>query len=178
MYRQINPARRLTEDLKLPLISKDEIKELLFDNLGCQDREWSKKLGGMAFEILYWSMEKVLAAGLSLIVDVDFSNPAAASERLAILGTKCPFRLLRITLVTNGTVLFERFQHRSTSGERHPGHVDHTNFEEFKPMLLKGRREVADIGGENLEIDTTDFQNLPYRRVLSSIREKMPNGLN
>ena len=56
--------------------------------------------------------------------------------------------------------MFERFQKRSESGERHPGHVDTQNYEEFKESLLKGKYYPLGIGGEIIEVDTTDFSSI------------------
>jgi adenylate kinase family enzyme len=39
-------GRELSSQLRLPLISKDTIKEALFDELGFGDLEWSARLGG------------------------------------------------------------------------------------------------------------------------------------
>ena len=38
-------ATLLSKKLKIPLISKDTIKEILFDSIGIQDRNFSKLLG-------------------------------------------------------------------------------------------------------------------------------------
>jgi predicted kinase len=38
-------GRKLAEELALPFISKDDIKELLFDGLGWEDRAKLKKWG-------------------------------------------------------------------------------------------------------------------------------------
>ena len=50
-------AEYLARELCLPLISKDGIKEILFDTLGWHDREWSKKLGHASFELssTFWN---------------------------------------------------------------------------------------------------------------------------
>jgi predicted kinase len=45
--------------LGLPLISKDVIKEALFDSLGEGDREWSRRLGAVA----KWVLAQPFAAG-------------------------------------------------------------------------------------------------------------------
>ena len=56
-------ARRLAADLGLPLMSKDTIKETLFEVLGVPDRAGSKRLGGASMELLYTFIEAQLAAG-------------------------------------------------------------------------------------------------------------------
>jgi adenylate kinase family enzyme len=48
-------SRALSKALTLPLLSKDAIKESLFDVLGVRDREWSLQLGAAANNVL-WSL--------------------------------------------------------------------------------------------------------------------------
>ena len=43
-------GRKLSQELSLPLLSRDDIKESLFDNLGWRDHAWSEKLGGVSYE--------------------------------------------------------------------------------------------------------------------------------
>src|SRR5215218_2816190 len=73
-------AQRLAADLSLPFISKDRIKEILFDTLGWSDREWSRKLGAATMELLYSYMETELAAGRSFVVECNF-RPEQATAR-------------------------------------------------------------------------------------------------
>ncbi len=70
-------------------------------------------------------------------------------------------------------MLFQRFQKRSESGERHPGHVDNLNYEEFQTTLLKGGYDILDIEGTVLEIDTTDFEKINYQSLSSSIAKSL-----
>ena len=46
-------AERLSEDLSIPLIAKDTIKEQLFNSLGWSDRAWSRKIGGASYDLGY-----------------------------------------------------------------------------------------------------------------------------
>ena len=46
-------ARRLGQMLSLPVMTKDTIKETLFEHLGWSDRAWSRRLGGASMEVLY-----------------------------------------------------------------------------------------------------------------------------
>ena len=48
-------SRALSKALMLPLLSKDAIKEILFDQLGVKDREWPLQLGAAANSVL-WSL--------------------------------------------------------------------------------------------------------------------------
>lgn len=60
-------SRALSKALTLPLLSKDAIKESLFDVLGVKDREWSLQLGAAANNVL-WSLLSQCPAGA--IVDM------------------------------------------------------------------------------------------------------------
>jgi hypothetical protein len=114
-------------------------------------------------------MESLLLAGRSFIVESNF-KPEFENEKFLELKKKYDFQPLQIFCKTDGEVLFERFKARSESGERHPGHVDHLNHEEFKETLLKGRLESLDIGGKVLNVDTTDFGTIEYDKLFSEIK--------
>ena len=71
-------ARFLSEQLNLPLVTKDDIKERLFESLGWSDREWSRKVGAATYSILVYIVEQQLRAGGSLIIESNF-NPESDS---------------------------------------------------------------------------------------------------
>jgi hypothetical protein len=48
-----------------------------------------------------------------------------------------------------------------------------TNFAEFGPTLLKGRRETIALPGQVVEVDATDFGQVPYERILATIQEAL-----
>jgi hypothetical protein len=74
-------------------------------------------------------------------------------------------------------VLFERFNSRTETGERHPGHVDPiATWEQFEAVLGGGKYGVLDIGGTLVELDTTDFQQLDQEdlpEIARMIRTKL-----
>lgn len=65
-------ARKISKALSLPLLVKDDIKDVVFDGLGWSDREWSKKVGGTSFEVMYRLFEVQLASGVSVVVETAF----------------------------------------------------------------------------------------------------------
>ena len=159
----------LAQELRLPFISKDGHKELLFDCLGWSDRAWSRKVGRASMEILFYFVESQLRAAQSFIVESNFSPPFHA-ERFLKLKQQYDFEPFQIQCICEGKVLLERFKHRAESGVRHPGHVDQLNYEEFKPILLKGRYDPLEIGGRICEVDTTDFVSIDYKKIVKEIR--------
>ncbi len=158
-------GKRLAEKLGLPFISKDGIKELLFDNLGWKDRAWSKELSGASYDILYYVTESLLRAEKSLIIETNFAPKFANAKILGLKG-KYNFVPFQIRCWTEGEVLWERFKKRAASKERHPGHVDMNNLDEWRPVLLKGKIEALNIGGEIYDIDTTDFTAINYDKFI------------
>ena len=165
-------GRKLAAELHLPFISKDGIKETLFESLGWRDREWSKKLGRASISLLYYFIETQLKAERSFIVESNFKAEFANLEFLE-LKQKYKFEPFQILCKTDGKVLFQRFKERSESGERHPGHIDHLNYDEFQETLFAGRQEALDIGGEIFEVDTIDFQQIDYKGLFQAIMSKL-----
>src|SRR5215472_15932905 len=88
-------GKQLASRLLLPFISKDIIKELLFDNLGYSDRAWSKKLGVASFKIMDYLIEEQLKAGHSMILETNF-NPKIHSSKFQNWQEKYTFKVLQI----------------------------------------------------------------------------------
>lgn len=167
-------GRRIAEEFHLLFVNKDDIKELLFNTLGIKDREWSKQLGISSYRLLYYFIESILKAGNSLIVESNFKDEYDSGQ-LQKLIKDYGFTPLQVQCKTNGELLFERFKKRSESEERHPGHVDHLNFSEFKEELLVGSYKPLEIEGDVIYIDTTDFKEIDYNGLfkrIKSLREK------
>ncbi len=167
-------GKRIAREFRLPLFSRDDIKESLFDSLGIKDREWSKKLGITSYKILYQLIESLLEAGQTIIIESNF-KPKFDDERFLDLKKKYNFKPLQIMCKTDGEILFKRFKKRSESGKRHPGHVDDQNYDEFKEVLLKGEDLALNIGGKVFNIDTTDFESIDYDSIFSVIKSATNN---
>jgi len=163
-------GRRVARALRLPFINKDGIKESLFDTLGWRDRAWSKQLGQASSELLWHFVEAQLAAGASLVIESNFDS-RFATPRLRALRERFAFEPVQIQCIAAGAVLWQRFQARAASGERHPGHVDQLNGAELRARLLNPKLDLLDIGGVVIEVDTTNFEQLDYDRLIAAIRK-------
>ncbi len=162
-------GKKLAKEFRLPFICKDDIKELLFDGLGWQDREWSKKIGVASYDLLYFIIESFLKAEKSLIVETNF-NPKFANKKFLDLKKKYGFLPFQVRCVTDGEILLDRFTKRANSDDRHPGHVDSGNLDEWRPILLQGKIEALNIGGEIFDIDTSDFSKVNFNELVSAIK--------
>ena len=163
-------AKKISERYQLPLITKDSIKELIFDNLGWSDREWSKKVGGTSNKLLVYFLDAMLISKKPIIIESNFEKEFVTNLILEKLS-KFGYLPLQIMCQCNGQILFKRFKKRSESVERHPGHNDLKNYDEFKEMLLKGKLEPLEIGGEIITFDTTNFDNLDFDSIYTKIQE-------
>ncbi|HWQ14844.1 MAG TPA: AAA family ATPase [Roseiflexaceae bacterium] len=162
----------LAEALAIPIFHRDALKEVLFDSLGWADLEWSQRLGGASYALIYHAAETLLRAGRSVAIESNF-DPQFDTARLRELAARCPYHPLQVRCMAEGAVLFERFKRRVERGERHPGHLDHLNIERYEPIVREGagaRNDFLDLGGERIDIDTTDFAALDEQRILELVR--------
>ena len=135
-------------DLRLPLLTKDGIKETLFDSLGTGDREWSKRLGEATWHLLFHVLRAQLRAGCSVVVEGNF-EPDYANQQFASLPA---FRVVQVYCHAPDDELLERFRERSDSGDRHPGHLDGELAErELGHALAEGRWRPLVLPGPLVE---------------------------
>jgi predicted kinase len=163
-------GRRLAADLGVPFITKDGIKERLFESLGWSDRAWSRRLGVASITVLYDTLERILAAGCSCVTESVF-RPEYDDERLRQLCARYDARPFQIQCVAEGEALWRRWRERVESGARHPGHVEPTMYDEVRPQLLRGRLDPLHLDGSLVEVDTTDFAAVDYVGLLSQVRK-------
>jgi predicted kinase len=77
-------AAPLARGLGLPLLSKDELKESLFDSLGTGDPEWSRRLGRAAVALLFVVAARELEAGRSLVLEANLVAGEAEEDVAAL----------------------------------------------------------------------------------------------
>ena len=165
-------GRKLAQELSLPFICKDDIKDILFENLGWRDRQWSMQLGQASFEVMFHVLDCQLKVEKSVIVETAFI-PKLHSKTFSCLCDKYRCQPIQILCTAETGVLFERFQQRVVSEERHPGHVDHlTAYDDFVRLLADRAYGPMDIGGTMLEIDTNDFNQLHIDVLVTAIKKQ------
>jgi len=169
-------GRKISTGLDIPLISRDDIKELLFDDLGWSDREWCYKLGRASYSLLYFFMEKLFSTGRTFIIESNFIN-----ENLKEMCEKYNYKLILIKCYADKEILFERAIKRDESGERHLGHIYPTNYAEYKNMLIENYDEsiydpiedsyITEANWNIIKVDTTSFSNNIYDSIIDRINK-------
>ena len=165
-------AQWLSQELKLPLVSKDAIREELFNRLGWKDRKWAQELGKASVDLMFYFARAELAVGHSTIMDNSF-YPPVSNPRFQALKEQYKAESIQIVCNSDRETLFQRFISRANSGKRHPGHGDHEVLEELYANLADTSSQILDIGGTVIEVDTTEFENINYQKILNGVRKAL-----
>ncbi len=138
-------AGALAEQLRLPLLAKDEIKEALADGLGPPETvAQSQRLGGAAVLAMLRVAQRCPGAVLDSTW-FDYTRP---------LVTALPGRLVEVRCTVTRELARARYYARATG--RHPGHLDLARSEDE----LWGQ-PVPPLGvGPLIEVDTTGPVNV------------------
>ncbi|HEY7348634.1 MAG TPA: AAA family ATPase [Ktedonobacterales bacterium] len=163
-------AKRLAADAALPVFSRDDLHETLYDALDCRSNGLPPALGSATFALLYHVAGLVLAAGQSLIVEGFFGRPALRTAEFLRLQHRYDFEPFQILCRADGQVLLDRFLARAGTLERHASHQDREWIEQNKERLLQGRLTPLALGGQVVEINTTTPHSFDYAGLLHQIR--------
>lgn len=176
-------AAALSKELGFPMISKDSMKELLYDTVGFRSRAEKVALGVGAMEILYYCAGQMLALGQSVILENNFEN--SSKEGLQALLAKYPCPVVTLSLTGDLQVIYRRFLQRDTSPERHRGHVVNScypeppgerppytpiTFEQFVEGFRSRGMDTFDIGGPRIVVDVTDFSKIDVKALAREIK--------
>lgn len=178
-------ARYLTERLGYPVIDKDAIKEVLFDDVGFQSREEKVKLGVAAMDLMYSQADTLLGLGHSVILDNNFENVSLPGVRK--LMEKHRPNTVTVRFEGDPKAVYQRFVRRDGDPSRHRGHVVNTCYPEKEPRepyVPMGEeafeekfrsRGIMDFypGGKLITVDVTSFENYSenalYERLLPEL---------
>ena len=165
-------AKFVSSKLSMPLIEKDMIKELLFNSLGWSDREWSKKLGAATYELMYYFIEQQLSNGYSLIIESNF-KPEFDSLKFQQWKDTYNCDIIQIVLHADSDVLYNRFMARAKSGERHPGHADVDNENEWKEFFSdpKNATRPIEVDSKIKKVDTSDLSKVNLKEIVDYIAQ-------
>ncbi len=178
-------AKVMSEKLKLPVISKDTVKELLFDNVGFQSRTEKVKLGIASMEIMYYVASQLMKAGQPFILENNFEY--SSEQGMKSLLEKYQYSVLTITLTGDYKVIYQRFLERENSPDRHRGHVVNDCYPEKKENNLKTLKaktisyenfvcgiekrgfDAFCVDGRQIKVDITDFSTINMEELFSRI---------
>lgn len=184
-------AEVLAEHFGLPVISKDKMKELLYDTIGFCSREEKVKLGIASMNIMYYMAEQLMKRGQSFILENNFEN-VSKEGLLEILG-KYSYKAITVTLTGDYEKIYQRFLERNDSPDRHRGHVVNDcypekiqnnlvapiSYESFVNGIMHRGMDRFVANGPHIILDTTDFARIDKEKLLqksADCREEIMHG--
>lgn len=145
-------ARRLAVELRLPLLTKDDVKKVLYDTIGAPDRQSSAQLGRAAYSLLYAMASRLLDAGVGALLESNFHRGYSETD-LGPLVIHANAMLVHCQ--GDPATIVRRYRERAERGERHPGHHDIEVVARLGEQLDGGLFEPLELGVPTLQVDTT-----------------------
>jgi predicted kinase len=163
-------AHYLAQELGLPLLYRDGLKEKLADTLGWSDDAWSLKLGAATWELLYHLVESLLRAHVSPIVESNFA-PTYATPRWQQLMQQYPLRIIQVRCEADPAIVVQRHHARVQQGARHPIHRYDSDGSSYTTYLQQhGPLGWIEVESEHIAVDTGKIALADYSVVATQIR--------
>ncbi len=160
-------AKHLSEMFGFPILSKDRLNEILFDNIGFDCYESKRKLDRAGTYTIYY------------IPDNYFEKNSG--KEIEDLLEKYGYSVVTVMLKGDTDTFIERFNRRNQSSERHRGHAVSTRFPEgnVKEKTAVATRESFRVYeergmgsfciGKNISDDTTDLESIDCTKLFTDI---------
>ena len=163
-------ASKIAEQLPLPLLCKDELKEALYDALGSPDAERSRQIGKAAYGVLYAVLRRLLDAGVGAVLESNFYR-GWGEQNLAPFAARAHAVLVHCHAPPD--VIVDRYVARAHRGERHPGHHDVAVVPRLWQTLQDGSFEPLNLGVPTLLVDTTDGYVPALPEIVKFVRQRI-----
>jgi cytidylate kinase len=163
-------GKKIAKHLELPYLSKDTIKESLFDTLGWNDREWSKKIGIASINLLYKYLESNLDAKNPVVIENAFITKYEKPKLFNIIQ-KFDSDCIEVYCFAEKELLLKRFENRVKSGTRHIGHIDNNVINELKERLDYKAYDKLDLNDNVILVDTTNFHKISIESITRQIKD-------
>jgi predicted kinase len=145
-------SRAVASELRVPFLSKDELKERLYEVFG-DDESLERQIDSAALAILLSVAASQLRVGVSVVVESNF-DARSDTTPLRDLADESDARVVQVHLGGSTDEIVEAFARRAAEGDRHPGHGDAPeDAEEVRAELEAGRWEPLDLAGELIQAD-------------------------
>lgn len=164
-------AKYLSQELRIPLVCKDRLKEILWERMkydGGNPVE-SQKYGGAAYDLSFHFCEELMKADNPYIFESNLG--ADCPPALEKLVHQYDYKVVTVLFDGDPKVIHRRFMEREGTKDRHPGLVSGNRFtsaEEFEKRTAPCRD--FSYGDHIIRVDTTDFTTVSYERIVEAIR--------
>lgn len=178
-------AQFIADELKLPLFSKDKIKEILFDTVGFRSREEKVALGTAAMDIMYHAAEQLMQRSLPFLLENNFEN--ASKKRLLEILKDYGYTAVTVMLTGDYRTIYQRMIDRDLRPDRHRGHIvndrypsdiltpsPNISFDLYVAGIKARGMDTFTANGPHFTVDTTN----PDKMNLQSVLQKLIDIIN
>lgn len=179
-------SKVIANQFDIPVISKDEIKEIMFDTIGFSNRQEKVQLGIVSMKAMYYFAKQLMESKKAFILENNFEEISMID--LNNLINHYNYKIVHVHVTGNYQVIYKRFIERDRSGHRHLGHVLNTRYpcqdlasykeityDEFLMSIKSRGMEDFKIVENRIVVDHTDFSKIDYQSILNRIRESIKN---
>lgn len=161
-------AHILTQELKCPLISRDELKEGYVNTLNIQHNKLDESVAWHIYNTFFETINLLISKGISVIIEAAFQNRLWQPKLLDLLD-KADIKV--IICKTTADIVEHRFRNRLLNHpEREKFHGDNVlSLLNKTSGLLTDVYEALNINAPTLEVDTTDNYNPNIKKICSFI---------
>lgn len=164
-------AEALEISFQLPVLSKDRIKERLFDERGIGDLDWSRSLGKEAYETLERVLVDLIQQGTSFILEGNFAG--ATAQKIHQDAQTHQYKIISIRCDAPDDEIIKRMTDRWNSGRRHRGHLD----DQVLAKIAQGRTWEGERKGVEsdyiLQLDENDSLEQNISKALVFVKKHL-----
>ena len=167
-------ARSLSKAARIPCIVKDTFKSALCASIDVASREESSRFSAVTFDAMMYVAERHIETGCPIIIEGNFVpyGLKKTDEAGVIKALIDKYSCLSLTFkfIGDTQILHRRYIERDKLPERGKvnamlGEIPHNDFDRLCRNL-----DGFDIGGEIIEVDTTDFSDVDFEKHIETAR--------
>lgn len=163
-------AEQIAAELRVPFLSKDALKEELYDSLGVLgviERKFFRKLGEASMRLMYTVAGSILDAGTGVVIEANFYHGVSEAELAPLIGKS---EAVMIHCEAPEDTLKERYVKRAEAGERHPVHDDSNKVDKLEDDLEEGTYDPLELDIPVIHVNTASDYDPSVAEIVSRLR--------
>jgi predicted kinase len=147
-------AKALADELFVPFVSRDAIKEGLHVTERSEEPEDAKRFSAHAFAVFYGALRALLEAGVTVLGEAALQRVPARDDVLPLCDLA---DVVVVDCSTTVEIASRRYRERAERGERHPGHGDDRAISEMASGTFDwSAYGPPEVPAQVLNVDTSD----------------------
>lgn len=163
-------AEYLSGNLRVPLICKDKVKEIIWDKVqyDTNTRTESKIYAQLAYDLSFHFCEMLMRADQTFICESNFVHPAG--DNFNQMAEKYGYKVINVLFDGDVEVIHKRFVERDVTSERHPGLASNGFFKDLE-VFRNAAKACSNFkyGDVLIIVDATDFSKVSYENLVEEI---------